>query len=61
MFVLSRRALSAIEQAERGDGIRVWVISVWEIAGKTQAGKLNLPLEIDEWYRRGMLLSEPSG
>lgn len=49
---LSRRALSAIRQAERGDGIRVSAVSVWEIAVKTHAGKLDLPLEIHEWYRR---------
>lgn len=48
---LSRHAKSAIEKAERTDGIRVSVISVWEIAVKTELGKLELPLEINEWFR----------
>jgi PIN domain nuclease of toxin-antitoxin system len=49
---LSRRARTAVEQAEKSDGLRVSVISVWEIAVKTQLGKLVLPLEIDEWFQR---------
>ena len=49
---LSRRALSSIQAAEGGKGIRVSAISVWEIALKTQVGKLELPLEINEGYER---------
>jgi len=49
---LSRRSLSRIQAAEKGKGIRVSSISVWEIAVKTQLGKLELPLEISEWYER---------
>ena len=37
---LSRRSLSKIRSAEKGKGIRVSAISVWEIAVKTQLGKL---------------------
>ena len=49
---LSRRAVSAIQKAERGKGIRVSSISVWEIAVKTEVGKLELPLEINEWFEK---------
>ena len=49
---LSRRAVAAIQKAERGKGIRVSSISVWEIAVKTEAGKLELPLEINEWFEK---------
>ena len=49
---LSGAAHSAIATAEKSDGLRVSVISVWEIAVKTELGKLTLPLEIHEWYRR---------
>jgi len=49
---LSRRARAAIEKAERTDGLRVSVISVWEIAVKTALGKLELHREIDEWFRQ---------
>ena len=45
---LSARAKTAIEKA---DGLRVSVISVWEIAVKSELGKLFLPLEINEWFR----------
>ena len=49
---LSRKARAAIDKAERSDGLIVSTISVWEIAVKNQLGKLELPLEIDEWFRR---------
>jgi PIN domain nuclease of toxin-antitoxin system len=49
---LSRRAKVAIERAEKTDGIRVSVISVWEIAVKSELGKLELPMEITEWFRQ---------
>ena len=48
---LSRRALSAIKAAEKEDGIRVSVISVWEIALKCELGKLDLSQDIHEWVR----------
>jgi len=48
---LSRRARSAIEAEEKADGMRVSVISVWEIAVKTRLGKLELPLEIRAWFQ----------
>jgi PIN domain nuclease of toxin-antitoxin system len=38
-------------KAERTDGIRVSAISVWEIAVKTELRKLQLPMEINEWFR----------
>ncbi len=47
---LSDRARAAIQQAEKADGIRVSVISAWEIALKQKTGKLALPMTIDEWY-----------
>ena len=49
---LSRRALADIKKTEKTDGIRVSAISVWEIAVKTELGKLELPLEIHEWFRQ---------
>jgi len=49
---LSRRSRSKIQSAEKGKGIRVSVISVWEIAVKTHLGKLKFPLEINEWFER---------
>jgi len=49
---LSRRSRSKIQSAEKGKGIRVSAISVWEIAVKTNLGKLELPLEINEWFER---------
>lgn len=48
---LSKRAALAIKQAEETDGIRVSVISVWEIAIKSALGKLELSMDMDEWYR----------
>ena len=48
---LSKRSALAIKQAEETDGIRVSVISVWEIAVKSALGKLELSMEIDEWFR----------
>lgn len=48
---LSAPALRAIRTAERGDGLVVSVISVWEIAVKTQLGKLELFMDLREWYR----------
>lgn len=49
---LSQQAREAIQRAEKADGIRVSVISAWEIALKSEMGKLALPLDIDEWYRQ---------
>ena len=40
-----------MQEAEDDDGIRVSVISVWEVAVKHELGKLRLPMEIDEWFR----------
>ena len=48
---LSKAATAAILTAEQTDGLRVSAISVWEIAVKTELGKLHLPMEIDEWFR----------
>ena len=48
---LSRHARNAIQKAEDADGIRVSVISVWEIAVKNELGKLALSMEIGEWFR----------
>jgi PIN domain nuclease of toxin-antitoxin system len=48
---LSPRAARAIRRAEETDGIRVSVISVWEIAVKSALGKLELAMDMDEWFR----------
>ena len=47
---LSPRALRAIQEAEKADGIRVSVISVLEIAVKSALGKLELSMDIDAWF-----------
>ena len=49
---LSHPAKTAIQQAEKADGMRVSVISAWEIALKQRIGKLALSVTIDEWYRQ---------
>ena len=49
---LSRRARAAIREAENTDGMRVSVISVWEIAVKNELGRLELRQEINEWFRQ---------
>ena len=49
---LSTMARKAIDQAEKPSGIKVSSISVWEIALKNRIGKLVLPFEIHEWYRK---------
>lgn len=48
---LSKAAARAIERAEATDGMRVSVISVWEIAVKSALGKLELSMDMDEWFR----------
>ncbi|HRT28240.1 MAG TPA: type II toxin-antitoxin system VapC family toxin [Kiritimatiellia bacterium] len=47
---LSVRARQAIVRAERDDGMKVSVISVWEVATKCALGKLTLPMRIDVWF-----------
>ena len=49
---LSKRAIRAIEEAEASQGMLVSTMSVWEVAAKCQIGKLELPLEIHEWYKK---------
>ena len=48
---LSPRARRVVHEAEKADGIRVSVISAWEIAVKTALGKLKLPMDMDAWFR----------
>jgi len=47
---LSEAALRIISKEEQRQGLRVSVISVWEIALKVQIGKLFLPLDIESWF-----------
>lgn len=47
---LSDRARNLVALNENQDAILVSAISVWEIAVKNSAGKLPLPLPIDEWF-----------
>ena len=49
---LSTKVIQLIRKAEKTDGIRVSVISVWEIALKSNIGKLILPLQINEWVHQ---------
>ena len=55
---LSPRALRAIKQAEKTDGIRVSAISAWEVAVKSALGKLELSMDIDAWF--GLASSYPN-
>jgi PIN domain nuclease of toxin-antitoxin system len=48
---LTKKASRLLEKAEREGGMCVSVISVWEVAVKHSLGKLQLPLDVDEWYR----------
>ncbi|MBE9011381.1 type II toxin-antitoxin system VapC family toxin [Pseudanabaenaceae cyanobacterium LEGE 13415] len=47
---LSNRARNSITLNENQDAILVSTISVWEVAVKHSAGKLLLPLPINEWF-----------
>jgi PIN domain nuclease of toxin-antitoxin system len=49
---LSGRARTAIREAEQKDGILISAISVWEVAVKQALGKLQIPMEIHEWFRQ---------
>ena len=49
---LSPKVIKSIKASEKSDGIRVSVISVWEITLKTNLGKLSLPLQINEWVHQ---------
>jgi len=49
---LSKKAIKAIREAEASQGMLVSTISVWEVAVKCQIAKLELPLEIYEWYKK---------
>lgn len=48
---LSSPARRAVQEAEKTGGLRVSVISVWEIAVKSALGKLELSMDIDAWFR----------
>jgi PIN domain nuclease of toxin-antitoxin system len=49
---LSQRARKAAQEAEDTDGIRVSVISAWEVAVKSALGKLELSMDIDAWHKQ---------
>lgn len=49
---LSAQAQMVIEQERQHNGLRVSAISVWEIALKVSQDKLQLPLEINQWYEQ---------
>jgi PIN domain nuclease of toxin-antitoxin system len=49
---LSDRARQALVKHEARGDIVVSVISVWEIAVKVGLGKLQLPMEVNEWYEK---------
>lgn len=62
---LSARARQAVVQAERGDGMTVSAISVWEVATKCALGKLVLPMQVEAWFAlarsyRGLILEPVS-
>ena len=47
---LSGPAQEKIAHEEGLHGLKVSVISVWEVAVKVQLGKLILPMDLDSWY-----------
>jgi PIN domain nuclease of toxin-antitoxin system len=49
---LSRRARAAVQQADAKHGIRVSAISAWEVAVKVALGKLELPQDVETWFRQ---------
>ena len=58
---LSARARQTVVRAERGDGMMVSAISVWEVATKCALGKLVLPMQVEAWFAlarsyRGLIL-----
>jgi PIN domain nuclease of toxin-antitoxin system len=54
---LSRAALTAIRNAESEGGLRVSVISVWELAMLEKRGRLALPMNVHTWVEEA--LSKP--
>ena len=54
---LSQSALKAIQSAESEGGLRVSVISVWELAMLEKRGKLALPMDVRTWVEEA--LSKP--
>ena len=46
---LSRRALTAIDAAQRDDDLWLSLISVWEIAKKVEKGQLQLDRPLVDW------------
>ena len=52
---LSVRARQTIVQAEKGDGMMVSAISVWEVATKCALGKLVLPMQVEAWFARARI------
>ncbi|MBO3464420.1 type II toxin-antitoxin system VapC family toxin [Aetokthonos hydrillicola Thurmond2011] len=58
---LSERSRTLLTIAENQNAVIVSAISVWEIALKHSAGKLPLPLSVNEWFaiaktRRGITI-----
>ena len=49
---LTAKARLLLQKGEKNQSLLVSVISLWEIALKTGLGKLQLPLEINEWFRQ---------
>lgn len=54
---LSQAALKAIQNAESEGGLRVSVISIWELAMLEKRGKLALPMDVRTWVQEA--LSKP--
>ncbi|HXA65720.1 MAG TPA: type II toxin-antitoxin system VapC family toxin [Bryobacteraceae bacterium] len=54
---LSRRAVSALRDAESAGNLRVSVISVWELGMLEQHGRVALPMNIRSWVEEA--LSKP--
>lgn len=46
---LSQKAIRAITDAEKGRGVVVSALSVWEVALKVAAGKLELDRDVRQW------------
>ncbi len=51
---LSRRAVSALRNAESVGNLRVSVISVWELGMLEQHGRVALPMNIRSWVEEAL-------
>ena len=54
---LSRRASGAIQEASRGDGVSLSMISIWEVSKKVEKKQLILDRPLREWIDQALSVS----